>query len=294
MLRDLVKLNALVTVVARSTESKHNAMACGINRIFDSIEIAAQQDSTFQGIVVVTPLTTHFEILKSLIALFPKVPIFCEKELVMTVDEAESLQRIADAAGSKIFTMHKWRYHNGILKLKELLASPPYGKLRGIKLQRLGWGSSQKDVDTIMTAMPHDLSIVLELLGKLPEKFYSIKEVESSWRFSQTVIAEGPPFISMEVSSHAPRVCRSVQLYFERATALLEDSYDEAIKVYSYGNLQEKNPPPPEILSFVPNMPLETELENFLQLVKGEKAEIKSGFDDSIKIIRALQNISMQ
>jgi predicted dehydrogenase len=286
VLRDLVALGARVTTVTGSDRGREHSNRYGATGIFTSIHQAASR--SYDGIVVVTPITTHFDVIMECHRAFPGVPIFCEKELVCTVAQALTLQA---TLGDHLFVMHKWRYHNGILKLKELLQQGTYGSLRSAKLYRLGWGSSQKDVDAIVTAIPHDLSILLELFGEVRTNFRSVTESHSGWVYAQTLVSPGAPSIIIDVSSHSPRTHRGVELYFERAVAVLSDSYDHEISVYVYGDPQDKTPPLPISVPFTPNMPLETELHHFLRYLRGDAPSPKSSVDDSIQIIRALEAI---
>jgi predicted dehydrogenase len=286
VLRDLVSLGAQVTVVARSQAAVTHANSFGAARRVDSLRDLA--DDTFDGAVVVTPITSHFDVIMTLNELFPSLPIFCEKELVQTSKEAELLNQ---ALGDRLFTMHKWRYHNGILKLKEIIDGGRYGKLKAVKLDRLGWGSSQKDVDSIITAIPHDLSILLEFFGEVRTNFRSVTESTDGWVFSQTLVSAGSPSIVIDVSSHSPVNSRAVQLFFEEATAVLSDSYDDFVAVYRYGDNQIKSPPEPEKIVFEANMPLEKELEAFLNYIAGDGPPPKSSVKESLQVIRALENI---
>jgi predicted dehydrogenase len=186
--------------------------------------------------------------------------------------------------------MHKWRYHNGILKLKEIMKGDEYGALRSIKLDRLGWGSSQKDVDAVTTAIPHDLSILLELFGEVRTNFRSVTESSEGWVYSQTLVSPGSPSIVIDLSAHSPVNSRCVQLLFEKATVVLRDSYDAMVSVYMYGDPQDKTPPPEISIPFEPNLPLETELKSFLDYVTHKGPPPKSSVDDSLRVIRAMES----
>lgn len=285
VLRDLVHLGASVTTITNSAVGIQNAREYGAARISSSISEVAT--CAFDGIVVVTPITTHYDVILAAHEMFPATPIFCEKELVETSRQAEMLR---DLVGDRLFVMHKWRYHNGILKLKEILQGGEYGVLRAIKVDRLGWGSSQKDADTVVTAIPHDLSILLELLGEVRTNFHSVTEASGEWVYSQTLVSPGRPSIVIDVSSHSPVTSRCVQLLFEKATVLLRDSYDATVSVYPYGDPQDKTPPAAISIPFTPNMPLETELRVFLDYVTRQGPPPKSSVEDSLKVIRAMES----
>ena len=114
ILRDLVSLDCQVSVVARSEKALQNAAQYGAKAVFDSVENLPIQE----GYVICTPAITHFDIIQRLTAKAPKTPIFVEKPLCINVLEAQQLsQQLPDT----LFVMDKWRYHRGILALKELI-----------------------------------------------------------------------------------------------------------------------------------------------------------------------------
>src|SRR3990167_5678611 len=84
ILRDLVSLHCKVTVVARSNESKKRGKDFGAVKIITSIKEIGNQD----GFIVTTPSATHREIIKRLINLFPRKPIFTEKPLTTDLKSA--------------------------------------------------------------------------------------------------------------------------------------------------------------------------------------------------------------
>ena len=112
ILRDLVNLGSTVYTVARSKSSIQNARDGGSYKIVDEVEKLALID----GAIVATPTKTHFEIILKLLPL--NIPIFVEKPFTDCIQELEILKSHAD----KIFVMDKWRYHQGILKLRQIEA----------------------------------------------------------------------------------------------------------------------------------------------------------------------------
>ena len=114
ILRDLKTLGARVTVVAISDATITRAREGGADAIVDCIGSLPQH---LDGAVVATSTDTHTE---AVLALAERnIPIFVEKPLAASVSEA---QRVVQAAGDRVFVMHKWRYHPGIECLRRVVA----------------------------------------------------------------------------------------------------------------------------------------------------------------------------
>ena len=86
ILHDLKQLGVAVSVVARSTVSKANAIAYGADHIVDTIEAL---DMSIDGYVISSITTAHAE---NVHALLPRQrPMYVEKPLATSLDEAEKL-----------------------------------------------------------------------------------------------------------------------------------------------------------------------------------------------------------
>jgi UDP-2-acetamido-3-amino-2,3-dideoxy-glucuronate N-acetyltransferase len=63
---------------------------------------------------------------------------------------------------------HLLHYHPGVAKLKEIVASPDFGKLEYIYSNRLNLGKIRTEENILWSFAPHDISIMLALAGTLP------------------------------------------------------------------------------------------------------------------------------
>ena len=115
------------------------------------------------GVVVATPTTTHFDVVADALRL--GVPVAVEKPFTCDVRQAEAL--VAAGAG-RLFVLHKWAYHPGVQALATLARDGALGEVRGLRTTRTQWAHDHADVDAVWTLAPHDLSIVLAVLGYLP------------------------------------------------------------------------------------------------------------------------------
>src|SRR5687767_6539437 len=160
ILRDLLSLDCDVTVVGGSEVGRQNAREGGATRIVEHVDQLPQ----VSGLVVATPASTHAAVIESL--LHRNVPIFTEKPL--TADR-ESARRLAQQAPERLFVMDKWRYHAGVEMLRDIARTEELGPVLGLRTTRVQWGNPHADVDASWVLMPHDLSIALEVFGKIPK-----------------------------------------------------------------------------------------------------------------------------
>jgi predicted dehydrogenase len=279
--RDLLSLGVTVHVVDPSVDSRLLALGLGASKAYADIDELPELD----GFIVAVPTVSHFEVVKQLTSRHR--PIFVEKPMTNSPEQARILCNLAP---DKIFVMDKWRYHPGIEAIAELTRSGALGDILSIRSYRLGWGNPHEDVDAIWILLPHDLSIVLEILGYLPE---------AKSAFSQPSVTTGTNLVGvlqnnsessmavLEVSSLQPVSKRSVIVNGTKGTAQLADSYDDRIlinKADSSGmaNAEEK---------YVSNeMPLLRELRAFISHVQGS-APPRSSAAEALTIVERIASL---
>lgn len=222
ILRDLVALGADVHVVSPSAASRAGALAQGARAASAGLGELGRVD----GVVVATPTVTHADVIEDLLPL--GCPIFVEKPLASSVERARA---VVAQAGERIFVMDKWRYHPGVVRLAALAREGAFGRLHAIRLQRLGWHNPHVDVDAAWILLPHDLSISLHILGRLPPVSFARSLCREGPDRAVLAVLEddaGPP-VTIEISIVSPENRRSCTVVGERLTAQLTNSYDEAL-----------------------------------------------------------------
>ena len=263
VLRDLVALNCEVSVVAINKNSLQNAIQFKANAIFDSIDALPPQE----GYVVCTPAGTHFEVIQQLVQKSSQVPIFVEKPMCNNTQEAEYL---AKQLPNTLFVMDKWRYHNGVLALRDLIASKKYGNVVNISTKRLSKGTIHPDADTIWHLAPHDVAIVYELLGYLPEPSFARLDITHGELRGMTACLGKNPFAMIEVSDRHTAHYREIKVFFEDAIVVFSDGYSTVLTVYKTHQLDPNQEVKyEEAIPFELKMPLYDELDSFIKHLNG-------------------------
>lgn len=290
ILRDLVSLGCRVRVVVKGDESRRNAEAGGAELVVDRIDRLPEAD----GFVVASPTVTHADVIEELI---PRgAPIFCEKP--MTADPMRA-RRIAEQAGGRLFVMDKWRYHPGVMALGRLVRSGELGPVEFVRTLRVQWGCPHADVDSVWILAPHDLSILIEVLGHLPKPVSAVAERSGGEVVGLVGVLGGDCSAVVEVSSRRPLNRRSVVVNFRDGVAALTDSYADALLVQRNDTAGPggRVPAEAEHRPIGDEMPLLEELRAFVGHLRGgppprSSAEEGAAVVEAIGQLRALAGIA--
>ncbi len=281
ILRDLKKLGAHVTCVARSDRSRSNAEKNGADKIVADLSELPAVD----GVVVATPSDSHGDVLLKLVG--RNVPMFVEKPLTSDLASARELARMG---AGRIFVMDKWRYHAGIERLAQYARSGEIGAVVGLRLFRLGWSMTHNEIDPIWNLLPHDLSIALHVLGEVPPLQWATADCLGPASGGVLAIIGRPdgPRVVIETSAHHPINRRSVVLACETGTVTLNASMDDHLTLRlgapgDMGAVEQKVP----ILN---EMPLEAELAVFLGHLRGGPAPMSS-VDEGLLVVERVCEI---
>jgi len=123
--------------------------------------------SDVDGVVIATPVRTHYQLAKE--ALLYGKHVLVEKPLTTNVAEAEELVALATEQQCILMVGHTFEYNPAVNELRKLVQSGNLGKIYCIEAERLNLGLFRDDINVIWDLAPHDISILLYLLGKKPE-----------------------------------------------------------------------------------------------------------------------------
>jgi len=142
-----------------------------IKKQFPIVEIASNyneilEDSRVEGIVLATPVATHFSMANA--ALEHKKHVLVEKPLTSSIKDTQILIDIAHKNSLKVMVDHIFAYHGAIKRIKEIISSDEIGKIMYFDAVRINLGLFQHDVNVIWDLAIHDLSIMDYLLKEKP------------------------------------------------------------------------------------------------------------------------------
>ncbi len=168
--RNLVHLDALVAVADRNAKaadefsSAFNVTAMSVDKLIENKNI--------DGIVIATGAASHDEL--ALAGLMATKHIYIEKPLSLSLAGALAIRAAAKSAQRQVMVGHLIRYHAAFIELQKQLAAGAIGSLCHVQANRLAMGRIRTTESVLFDLCPHDLSLILALVGDLPTKIHCV------------------------------------------------------------------------------------------------------------------------
>ena len=235
-LRDSSK--AELVAIAELRRERHDE----IRRVAQGVPVVDDHryllDSDLDAVVIATPIHTHYAIAKE--ALLAGKHVMVEKPLTASVAEAADLVQLAAVRSLTLMVGHTFVYNPAVQQLADLVQSGELGRIYHVDTARLNLGLFQQRSNVIWDLAPHDVSILLHLLGRRP--------VSVSGRGRTCVqsgvhdvaylelIFEGGVAADVHVSWLDPAKVRRVTVLGDRKMAVYNDVAPvEKLRIYDHG-----------------------------------------------------------
>lgn len=118
------------------------------------------------AVVVSTPPETHYPIASYFLE--RGVDVLVEKPLTVDAKLAERLVELADEHDRILMVGHTFEYNPAVRALKNMIEQGDLGPIRYIDAVRVGLGLFHPTLNVVWDLAPHDVSILLYLLGEYP------------------------------------------------------------------------------------------------------------------------------
>ena len=164
--RSLGELESLAAICDPDSSSLHaqtyrdrfNVPLLSVDEILSNPQI--------EGVVIATPTATHFSLCKK--GLEAQKHVFVEKPMVQDLTQNRELCALAKSKKRTLMVGHILRYHPGYLTLKRLCQEGAIGSVGHITTRRCNLGRFFPGESALWDFSPHDLSMVLGLMERLP------------------------------------------------------------------------------------------------------------------------------
>jgi predicted dehydrogenase len=141
-----------------------------MKKLYNGIHVTTDHreliESSLDVVAIATPVHTHYPLAAE--ALNANKHVFVEKPLAASSRQCEELIELAIRHRCKLMVGHTFVYTAAVQKMRDIIESGQLGELYYINSQRLNLGLFQKDINVIWDLAPHDISILLHLLGEDP------------------------------------------------------------------------------------------------------------------------------
>lgn len=259
--------------------------------------------SDVEVVAVATPIPTHYPLAKE--ALLAGKHVLVEKPLTSNSEQAEELVELADKAGLTLMVGHTFEYNPAVEYLRRLVTSGELGRIYYVNATRVNLGIFQPDINVVWDLAPHDVSILMFVLGAVPinvsarggafvqRRIHDVAYL--TLHFPDEVLAD------VRVSWLDPCKIRRITVVGSRKMVVYDDVeptekvkiYDKGVDVPPYSDTLEEFH-----LSYrygdittpaIPNVePLRVECEHLLHCVRtGEKP--RSDGKDGLEVVRILE-----
>jgi predicted dehydrogenase len=162
---------------------------------------------------------------------------FIEKPMATSAADCQDLLGIAEARDLRLMVGHTFLFSPAVRKLKDIVDHGDLGEIRYICARRLNLGLIQKDINVVWDLAPHDISIILHVMGEMPITV----SCNGSGHFSKGIEEVASMFLTFRNHRSAiihsswldPRKVREMTIVGSRRMAVYDDVAPlEKIKVF--------------------------------------------------------------
>jgi predicted dehydrogenase len=297
IMRNLEALpHASVSMVADLDASRLIPLATNQPWIRTTTQASDVFNSNVDGVVIAAPVRAHYQLAKS--ALLHDKHVLVEKPLTANVEEAEELVELAHQRRRILMVGHTFEYNPAVNELKKLIASGDLGKIYCIEAERVNLGLFRSDINVIWDLAPHDISILLYLLGKKPNRIKVQAHANVQPRIQDVAHLDLGFEDGMNAHIHVswlhPCKIRRVTIMGDQRMVVYDDTNpSEMLKIYNKGADIHADP----VVSYrygaitIPHIdwiePLRLECEDFAQAIRTGQAPRASG-EVGLEVVRIL------
>ena len=294
LIRNFAELGALRTICDSSLGVEANFRSKYPEIHYTREYAAVLADEQIRGVVLATPAAQHFEMAKQ--ALEAGKDVFVEKPLALHFVGGRELVQLAARERRILMVGHILQYHPAVRKLKEMVSSGDLGRIEYIYSNRLNIGKIRSEENILWSFAPHDISVLLSLLGEEPHSVTceggdylsrGIADVTVS-QFSFASGVRAHIFVSW---LHPFKEQRLVVVGSEKM-AVMDDTAADKLVVYPH-RVEWKGRVPTAIKANADSVPIEeteplrNECMEFLECVQTRRTPRTDG-EEGLRVLRVL------
>jgi predicted dehydrogenase len=278
----------------------------GVAAVSDHAALLA--DTAIDAAVIATEPRTHYALAAEFIETGRSVLV--EKPLAMSAAEAEDLVRRAERRGVALMVGHTFEFNPAVRALKRYLAGGEVGEIYYLYSHRLNLGVVRREVNALWNLAPHDISILIHLLGMEPVAVSACGVAYLQQGIEDVVFVNlafpGKVAAHVHVSWLDPNKVRRMTVVGSRKMIVYDDVAEAKLRIYDKG-ITRTGPADPvrqpdDFAAFqlvqragdvlLPHIeftePLLLECRHFIECVRERRRPLTDG-DCGVRVVRVLE-----
>jgi len=267
---------------------------------YPDVETCLQLEDVFdhediKAVVVATPAETHFELAYKTLSAGKHV--FVEKPLALTEEEGQQLVKLAEQNELILMVGHILHYHPAVIKLKDLINSGELGKIQYLYSNRLNIGKIRNEENILWSFAPHDISVILMLLGEMPESVYATGGSYLQRKIPDTTLTtmDFPSGVKAHifVSWLHPYKEQKLVVVGDKKMAVFDDVSEDKLLLYHHRiNWLDRIPvaskEEADVVTVLSEEPLKAECQHFLECIENKQQPRTDG-QEGLRVLKILQ-----
>lgn len=297
LVRNFHGLGALGAICDKDAEvlAKFQEMYQRIPVVQDINQLLGDFSAPIDAVVIATPAETHHDLARRSLAAGKHV--FVEKPLALTEEEGQDLVQLAEQNHLTLMVGHILQYHGAVIKLKELIDSGELGKVQYLYSNRLNIGKIRAEENILWSFAPHDISVILMLLGEMPEAIYATGGTYLQDQIPDTTLTtlDFPSGAKAHifVSWLHPFKEQKLVVVGDKKMAVFDDMSEEKLRLFPH-EIQWLHRVPvaakaePEVVEVAMDEPLKAECQHFLTCIAEGRTPQTDG-REGLRVLQVLQ-----
>lgn len=239
------------------------------------------------GVIIATPSSTHFKIAKEFLE--KGFNVLIEKPMTTNYKDALKISRIARKYKNIVMVGHIYLYNAAFLEVKKLIKS--IGKIKYISTEGMNDGPIRSDVSALWDWGPHDISMLIDLLGSLPDEVsaYGLSSLRPNTAFYDMCNLKlkfpNDIYVFVNIGWLSPVKKRNMTIVGENNTIVLDDTIEKKVAlIKNLGTDKETEYP-----AFTKEPPLALEISSFVNSIQNKKKKNSPSLKMGLNVVKVLE-----
>lgn len=249
---------------------------------------AVMADKSITAIVIATPNETHYALTK--LALEHGKHVMCEKPLAFTVDECETLKKIASLYNLQLTVEYTFTFSKGIQKMIEYCRQPRYIEMNVKHLGRFGGGN-------VYWLLGSHMLSVLDMIIPINKLIFFTQDLLIRGGVVETGRIAFRDYIrpiqgDINLSLNHPHKSVEIVVYNDNSTVVYNPDKTPPLEVIEYKRIHWDVNIPVQTISVKQDESnnLRYSVEHFYNVITGKES---SNLDRAIRVTKVLEDIGV-